>query len=51
MELPLVHSLFLAEFDIDKGSVLKHRYPPGSLSDIPDDWFSDIQVIELNDAS
>ena len=38
----LVHSVFLSEFDIDEGSVLRHRFPAGALSQGPhkftDDW-------------
>jgi hypothetical protein len=46
MAHPLVHGLFLALFDIDKGSVLKHRWPADALESIPDDFFSECMLPE-----
>jgi len=46
MPAGLCHSLFLSEFDIDRGSVLRHRYPEGSLAAIRDDWFAEHQIPE-----
>lgn len=44
----LVHSLFVSEFDIDKGSVLRHRYPADSLIEEieGDDWLAERQLPE-----
>ena len=40
----LAHSLFISVFDIDKGSVLKHRFPANALDNISDDWFAENQL-------
>lgn len=43
----LVHSLFVSEFDIDKGSVLRHRFPINSLQhEVDDDWLAERQLPE-----
>lgn len=44
--MALVHGLFLSEFDIDRGSQLRQRYPPGALSTVKDDWFAEMQLPE-----
>ena len=43
---PLVHALILTEFDILKGSTVRHRYPEGSLADCPNDWFAEHMLPE-----
>ena len=42
----LVHALILTEFDIFKGSTVRHRYPEGSLSEYPNDWFAEHMLPE-----
>ena len=43
---PLVHALILTEFDILKGSTVRHRYPEGSLAECPNDWFAEHMLPE-----